>query len=212
MNQVKNFTLDDANQKLSDLGKSKGTIKSYLGKWKIISKSFPEGMSLKKGFADTDRVLAFIYSKSESPSTRKTYLSAYKSLLDLFDFPTESRNKVSKLIKGEQENTMIEQAIKNQTPPFSLSEAKEIFSDLNKKYKSFKAKAKKEKGYDNNSMTAAYLLLILRHGVLRSDELANLRITRIPDRNMNSISQEDGMLTIIDHKNMKSNKVQKIAL
>lgn len=204
MTSVKNFTMEDAKTKLLELGKSQGTVKSYTGKWKIIANSFPKDLTLKKGFSEVDRVLAFIYSKSESPSTRKTYLSAYKALLDLFDFPATSRNTVSKLIKTEQENTMVEQAIKNQSPPFSIQEAKDMFLDLNKKYKEFKAKAKKENGYGNASMASAYLLLILKHGVLRSDELANLRITEKPEKNFNSISKDKGTLTIVDHKNMKS--------
>jgi hypothetical protein len=203
MSNVQNFTLEGAGHKLTELGKSAGTLRSYKGKWEIIAKTFPEKQSLKNGFASVDNVIAFIYAKSESPSTRKTYLSAYKALLDLYDYPARTRKKVSELIKQEQENSTIQQAIKNQTPPFSLEDAKEMFQKLDELFKKAIKKASKEKEYGNATMLASYLFLILKHGVLRSDELSSLIISDKPLKDVNSISKT-GVLTIIHHKNEKS--------
>jgi len=203
MANVQNFTLENAGTKLTDLGKSAGTLRSYQGKWKLISKSFPEKTSLKNGFANVDGVIAFIYDKSENPSTRKSYLSAYKALLDLYDFPAKTRKKVADLIKQEQENSTIQQVTKMQNPPLSLKDAKEMFVSLNKTFATAMKSASKETTYGNATMLSAYLMLIFKHGVLRSDELSTLIISDKPLENANSISKT-GELTIMNHKNKHS--------
>jgi hypothetical protein len=201
---IKNFTLDDVVKQMEELGKSTNTIRSYKNKWETIIKSFPPNTKLNKGFANDDEIIKIIYSATESPSTRKVYLSAYKNILELYGYPNKKRLRIKELISGEKENNQIQQAIKNQSPPFSLEEAKEMFKQLTEKFKFYMKKAKGERLYGNNTMTAAYLMLILKHGVLRSDELHSIKITDVQHEDFNNISKADGVLTIVDHKNKKS--------
>jgi|DEB0MinimDraft_10_1074344.scaffolds.fasta_scaffold00328_14 hypothetical protein len=201
------FELKDISKKLSEM-KSQSTFKSYMQKIFFITSTFPSDMPLRKGFADVDHIVGEIYKKSNSPSTRRTYLSAWKAVLDAFNFEPKLRKHLTKLVKDEMKQTDIIVNKKLQSPEYSLQDAKEMLGHIGEKYK-YHLKVKSDKDYTFHNMMAAYYHLILNYGVLRVNELAHIFITDEwdPDatkRQINYIDIKNKILVVSIHKNKRA--------